>query len=54
LADKKNKPVSELEEDGYVTEVDTGGNRKVLQMTDWDSAIEYSEFVYSPRLPKIE
>jgi len=38
--------IGELEEDGYVGIVDVVGNRKVLRMTDWDPAIEYSQLIH--------
>ena len=41
--------ISELEEEGYVTVSDVGGNRKVLKKTDWDPAIDYSQLVYASK-----
>jgi len=38
--------ISELEEDGYVRVVNTGGSRKVLMATERDPIIDFSHFVY--------
>jgi hypothetical protein len=44
--------ISEIEDDGYVKAVDKGANRKVMRKTEWDPTINFSQFVYSPRLPR--
>ena len=43
--------ITELKDDGYLQVVDLGNDRKILKITDWDPAIDFSQYVYTPRQP---